>query len=208
MAEVLRRTYDSHGRRQAAARNRDQMIAAAKYLFSQHGIDNVTVDAIAARAGVSAASIYAQFKSKSGLLREIMRQAIFSARYHAAAARLDQARSPLEQLRLTATVARTIYENEALELGLLRGASLFSAELRAAEQEFEDARYELQRARLEALEAAGLLAVPLADARRIMWMYTSRDVYRMLVIDGGWSAIRYEQWLADTLGETLITREG
>jgi len=36
-------------------------------------------------------------------------------------------------------------------------------------------------------------------AGRIVWMYTSRDVYRMLVHDGGWAPDRYQQWLSRTL---------
>jgi len=41
------------------------------------------------------------------------------------------------------------------------------------------------------------------SARRIMWMYTSRDLYRMMVVEGGWSTDRFETWLADTLVSAL-----
>jgi hypothetical protein len=42
------------------------------------------------------------------------------------------------------------------------------------------------------------------DARRLMWMYTSRDVYRMLVQESGWTPDRYEAWLSQTLLDTLV----
>ncbi len=42
------------------------------------------------------------------------------------------------------------------------------------------------------------------QARRILWMYTSRDVYRMRVQDGGWSPQRYQEWLSRTLVEALV----
>lgn len=45
------------------------------------------------------------------------------------------------------------------------------------------------------------------QARRILWMYTSRDVYRMLVQEGGWPPDRYQTWLSETLVRTLV-REG
>jgi hypothetical protein len=35
-------------------------------------------------------------------------------------------------------------------------------------------------------------------------MYTSRDLYRLLVQEGGWSSADYEKWLADTLVATLV----
>ena len=34
-------------------------------------------------------------------------------------------------------------------------------------------------------------------------MLTSRDVYRMLVHESGWSADRYQAWLSDTLVRLL-----
>jgi hypothetical protein len=35
-------------------------------------------------------------------------------------------------------------------------------------------------------------------------MYTSRDVYRMLVHAGGWTPDRYESWLSETLVSALV----
>ena len=45
-----------------------------------------------------------------------------------------------------------------------------------------------------------------AEAQQVMWMLTSRDVYRMLVHDGGWSPAQYQAWLARTLVESLVQR--
>ena len=44
----------------------------------------------------------------------------------------------------------------------------------------------------------------LDDARRILWMYTSRDAYRMLVNESGWSPHRYQEWLSRTLLDALV----
>ena len=67
-------------------------------------------------------------------------------------------------------------------------------------------RYEMQRDRLKALAASGKMKQGLAmeDARRILWMYTGREVYRMLVDVGGWSADKYQKWLAATLVSALV----
>ena len=103
-------------------------------------------------------------------------------------------------------MARAIYESESAELGGLRGLSAFSPALRQLEEEFEAVRYEMQRDRLKALAASRRMKQGLAmeDARRIMWMYTGREVYRMLVEVGGWSADKYQKWLAATLVSALV----
>jgi hypothetical protein len=38
-----------------------------------------------------------------------------------------------------------------------------------------------------------------------MWMYTGRDIYRMFVLECGWSSDEYEDWLARTLIRALTT---
>ena len=105
--------------------------------------------------------------------------------------------------------ARAIYESESSDLGLLRHASGFSPALRSIEQEFERLRYEMQRARLQALFKSGRAREGLGfeAARRIMWMYTSREVHRLLVHDSRWTPRRYQQWLGQTLLEALVRPE-
>ncbi|MCY0928951.1 helix-turn-helix domain containing protein [Streptomyces sp. H27-H1] len=50
-----------------AARNRSRILAVAAELFREQGVDNVSLDAIAARAGVGKGTLYRRFGSKSGL---------------------------------------------------------------------------------------------------------------------------------------------
>ncbi|HEX6771094.1 MAG TPA: TetR/AcrR family transcriptional regulator, partial [Acidobacteriaceae bacterium] len=42
------------------------------------------------------------------------------------------------------------------------------------------------------------------QARDILWSLTSRDLYRLLVRDRGWTAQQYEDWLGNTLVEALV----
>lgn len=206
MSKRTRRPYGSPVRASAAAANRAAVLKAARDLFSRHGVDAVTIAAIAARASVSASMVYAVFKSKEGILRELMRATLFGPRFRKALTLLDGIADPVERVARTAMVARAIYESESAELGGLRGLSAFSPALRQLEEEFETARYEMQHDRLKALSASGRMKPELAmeDARRIMWMYTGREVYRMLVDVGGWSADKYQQWLAATLVSALV----
>jgi AcrR family transcriptional regulator len=206
MSTRKRRAYGSPQRAEAAAATRTAVLDAARELFSRHGVDKVTITRIAARARVSASTVYAVFQSKEGILRELMRASLFGPGFQQARTLLDGISDPVERVAKSALVARAIYESESTELGGLRGVSAFSPALRQMEEEFEAMRYEMQRARLEALEASGRMKPGLAmdDARRILWLYTGREVYRMLVEVGGWSADKYQNWLEATLIHALV----
>lgn len=196
-----KRRYVSEVREQAKERSRQRVLDAARDLFARHGIDGVTIAQIARRAKVSVPTVYAQYRSKEGILRAMMEATLFGPAFRSAQAQLAGVTDPIELLALTAKVARAIYESESRALGLIRGASAFSPALRAAERDFEEMRFEMQEERIQLLFSQGK-AKPGLDfdkARRVLWMYTSRDVYGMLVREGGWTPDEYERWLAETL---------
>ena len=201
-----RRRYTSEARTQSALETRRRILAAAAILFARKGIDRVTIDEIGRRAKVAASTVYAIFKSKDGILRGLMERSLFGPQFQDAQKLLAGVTDPVVLIELTSRVSRAIYESESSDLGLLRHASGFSPALRKMEEEFERIRYEKQAARLDLLFASGKArpGLSLEEARRILWMYTSRDVYRMLVHDGGWTADRYQQWLSRTLVEALV----
>jgi AcrR family transcriptional regulator len=206
MSTAKKRTYDSSVRAESAEATKAAILAAANALFSSQGIDKVKISDIAEKAGVAGSTVYSAFKSKEGILRALMQTALFGPRFRAAQSLLTGVEDPVRQVALTASVSRAIYESESGELGLLRGASSFSPSLRKIEEEFESLRYSMQEARLVALRDAGRLraGITFEEARRIMWMHTSRDVYRTLVREGGWTPERYQEWLSETLLEALV----
>jgi AcrR family transcriptional regulator len=203
-----KRQYDSELRSRAAEATKLRVLDAARALFMRRGIDRVAIAEIAEKAGVAASTVYALYKSKEGLLRAMMRAAIFGARFSEAQAKLAGETDPVRLVALTAHVARAIYEGESAELGLVRGASAFSPALRRLEQEFEKLRLEMQEERVRLLFRQGRQrrGLGLDEARRLLWMYTSRDIYRMLVHEGGWTPDQYQHWLEETLVESLTGR--
>lgn len=210
MSRPARRHYVSSLRTQAADATKSRILRAARDLFARRGIDPVTIAQIAEKADVAVPTVYSLYKSKEGILRALMSGALFGPRFEAARAQLDGVSDPVELIRLTPKVARAVYEGESAELGLIRGASAFSPAVRKLEQEFESARYEMQHERLQLLFAQSKQVEGLGfeEARRILWMYTSRDVYRMLVQESGWTPDRYEEWLTETLMHALVRASG
>jgi len=196
-----KRRYDASSRRTQAAASRQAILEASKALFAKRGFDGVTIDEIAERAGVASPTVYAAFKSKAGILKEIIATTFFGDTYEVLARQLQEARDPIELLRITAAISRTIFDREKAEIGIIRGASAFSRELQSVEKKFEQMRFDLQESRAKLLVAryAHARALGLSRVRDIMWMFTGRDVYRMLVLERGWSSDAYETFVAASL---------
>jgi len=205
MSTRSKRSYDSTRRREGAEANRLRVLSAARMMFSRRGIDAVSIEEIAARAKLSAPTIYALFKSKAGILHALMEQALFSPSFRAEQEKLLSIDDPVAMLVQTAAISRAIYDSEAQAMGLMRGVSAFSPTLREQEAKFEKLRFDMQKVRLELLFARSLQrpGIDLVSARQILWMYTSRDIYRILVVDCKWPPDRYQSWLAETLVATL-----
>jgi TetR/AcrR family transcriptional repressor of nem operon len=66
--------------KQAAAENRQRILAAAARLFREHGIDGAGVDAITAAAGLTHGAFYSQFKSKEAVVAESLRLSLDESR--------------------------------------------------------------------------------------------------------------------------------
>lgn len=58
--------------RSDAARNREALLAAADELIETCGVDAVTMDAVAARAGVGKGTVYRRFESREGLMAALL----------------------------------------------------------------------------------------------------------------------------------------
>src|SRR5918998_3704483 len=58
--------------RRDAARNREALLRAAEELIDHCGIDAVTMDAVAARAGVGKGTVFRRFDSREGLMAALL----------------------------------------------------------------------------------------------------------------------------------------
>lgn len=194
-------------RQRQAGDTRRRIVEATRQLLLSDGYAGMTIEAIAQRAEVSAQSVYGIFKSKAGILTELLDQSTFGANYEDAVRRAMSARDPESRLRLAAPIARQIHDAQSATFDLMRGAGVVAPELAKLEQQREGLRYERQERMIISLRDAGRLRSELSypSARDIFWMLTGRDVYRMLVCERGWSPQKYQDWLADTLVRSLLT---
>ena len=205
--ETRKRPYKSLVRQRQASDTRKRIVDVARQLLQTAGYGEMTIEAIAQRAEVSAQSVYAIFGSKTGILAALLDQSTFGDQYEEAVRQALSAKDPETRLRLTARIARQIHEPLNAAFDLLRGAGVVAPELAKLEQQREDLRYKRQERMIISLRGAGKLRQGLkySAARDILWMLTSRDVYRMLVRERGWSPQKYQDWLADALVRSLLT---
>jgi len=102
LAKTKERPYRSLVRQRQADDTRRRIIEATRKLLQSEGYARMTIEAIAQRAEVSAQSVYAIFKSKTGILLELLDQATFGADYEDAVKKALSASDLEIRLRLTA----------------------------------------------------------------------------------------------------------
>jgi hypothetical protein len=67
-------------------------------------------------------------------------------------------------------------------------------------------RYKRQEESIKIMKKEGSLNIKLTQgkARDLLWAFTGRDIYRMLVIEQNWTSNEYEAWLAEELAKLLL----
>ena len=209
LARAKTRSYKSLVRQRQAGDTRRRIIEATRKLLKSEGYAGMTIDAISQRAEVSAQSVYAIFKSKTGILTELLDQSTFGPDYEDAVRKALGASDPETRLRLAAPIARQIHDAESTTFNLLRGVGVVAPQLARLERRRESLRYQRQERMIISLRDAGSLRPELdfKTARDVLWMLTGGDVYRMLVRERGWSSQEYQDWLADALVHSLLAPE-
>ena len=196
----------SDTRQASAEQTKKNILAAAKKLFKQKGFDKTTVAAVAALAGVSAPSVYALYKSKEGLLRELVNSISFGEKFQKRIEKIINETSAVESLKTVAEVARNVYESEKNEMDFLRGAEVVAPSLKKIHEQIERQRFDGQKLVVERLFDENIIRpeIDFADARDVLLSLTSRDLYRQLVVEKKWSPDKYQKWLTGTLLDVLV----
>lgn len=206
MSSKKKRIYNSKLRQSQAVQTKSRILEAAKKLFQIDGFEFVTIENLAKAADVSAPTIYALFQSKRGILHAIMDEALPVQQYDALVAEVKKEKSVKKRLLFAAKIARQMYDAEREQIDIVRCVSVLSPELKELEIEREMRRYERQEATMKEMAKKHLFAkdLTLTKARDILWAFTGRDIYRMLVIERGWNSDEYETWLGNLLIATLV----
>lgn len=207
-------TPDFSRRRERARVTRGRVLDAARDLFIERGYVATTIDTIAERADVSPETIYATFGTKRAVLAEVGDVSIAGGPN--ALPILDQPwveelrREPDagRRVRILARNGRRILERRAAIDDVVRGAAAADPEVAALWARGKAQRFAGQRALLGLVVGSGALRPGLepAAAADILYAVGSPETYRHLVVDRGWSGLRFERWYADALERLLLKR--
>lgn len=210
---VKTRRYDASRRQDQARRTREGIIEAARFRFLRDGYTPTTVASIAADAGASVDTIYKSFGGKAGLLRAMCEDALTGTgsvpaeqRSDAMQAREDDPARLMSGLgALTAEVAPRV----APLLLLLATAAEGDAALAAMRDDLDEARLVrmTQVARTLAGKTPSQAGPTLAETADILWTYSSPELYRLLVINRGWTPERYGAFVGNALIGALLVPE-
>ena len=206
------RSYDSSGRQAQARRTRAAVLEAARAAFLDHGYASTTLGTIAEQAGVSVETVYKAFGNKAGLLKAVFDVAIVG----------DDEAVPLAARDMVARInvepdgakKLAIYSREyavraersvPIQL-LVRDAGASDAGAASVLEQLKVERLTGMTAFAEHLHQSKVLrkGVSAADARDVLWLFTSPEIYEQLVLERGWSPKRFGTWLTQQLTAALV----
>lgn len=208
-----RRPYRSPRRQKQAEETRALVLDAAEKLFKERGYAGTSIAAVADHAGVSPESVYGHFGSKRVLLGELFRRAVRGAHpapvpEQEAPRTLAAATDQREQLRLFAADIAPRLERAAPLITVLAAAAQSNPELGRLLATLHADRLSNLRVLVDALAVNGPLRLPAGDAVETVWALTSPELHQLLIRRRGWTRPRYEEWLATSLAELLLSEGG
>ncbi|MGH9243468.1 MAG: TetR/AcrR family transcriptional regulator [Acidimicrobiales bacterium] len=199
--------YDS-SRRQARVRaTRQRAVEAAKELFIENGYPATTIEAIADAADTPLPTLYRLFGSKRALLSAVLdisfggddEPIAFVDRPEVRAALCEP--DPGALVDAFARICRDFMDRSSAILHVLGTAANVDVEASELLTEIRRQRHTGQSRIVAALVARGALDPTLdeSEAADIVYALLSPDMYRILTVERGWSADRYESWLARSI---------
>jgi hypothetical protein len=113
---------------------------------------------------------------------------------------------PVEKLTIYAQAVRRIQARMAPLHLALRDASSTEPEAEEVWRDISERRAANMRRLVQDLKSTGRLRRDLSvnNAADVVWAMNSAEIYVMLTVDRGWSAQRYERWLADSWCRLLL----
>ena len=198
------RAYSSEHRRRQAEETRLAIRRAARLLFVASGLAATTVEAIAKKAGVSPATVYATYGSKPAIMVAIIDEMEAESGLREEIPLLLAEPDPRRQLDL--------FVSGHVRL-LVAGADVLRAALEARGEPEVRALLERgdgnRRRGIEALVAGWVErgVLPEAAGRSAverMWLLTSVESFVLAVDRLGWEAQALERWLAGLLAREVL----
>jgi len=207
----VKRSYDASRRREQARARRLAVVLAARELFERDGFRPATIAAVAARAGVSAESVYKGFGSKAALAKAVFDLVIAGDDEPVPVAdrpEIQAMRDEPDARRKIAMYAGGLAQRQARSarvLILIRDGRHVDDSLAPVWAKLYDEGMAGMTMLGRHLLDTGQLrdGIGLDEVRDLLWNYLAIDHYERLVLTQGWPLQRYAQWLAHAMTSAI-----
>jgi AcrR family transcriptional regulator len=206
------RPYRSAIRAEQARRTQTRILEAARALFLERGFAATTIAAVAEQAGVAPETVYAVYRSKAGLLDNVVRAAVL---------RDDEPEEVLghgwvkDLLRLPDLPAQVSalarHTAQTVELtspihSVIAAAGSGNSELDDLRRQLREMRFDGQAKVIAAIADEHTLrsGLTVEDAADTFSALASPELHHVLTADRGWSEQRYARWLEQTAKAALL----
>jgi AcrR family transcriptional regulator len=213
MAEEVKppRRYRSSARTRQREATRAAIVDAATAAFIENGYAATTIAQIAARADVSAETVYAVFGTKRDVLRAAVEQVSAGAPSTDAwltgdwLARVKAEPNQRRRLELITDATRDVLRRVGPIDEIVRSVAASDPEIAELQDELERRRRSDLRGLVQLLAEAGRLRVSIEDAVDLWWaLGHSTGPYRSLTVDRRWSDRRAWAALIDVVARALL----
>jgi len=210
MTKRVKRPYVSAKREAQASATHTSIVDAARKLFTANGYVATTIQAVADEAGVAVQTVYATFRNKRELLRQVLESAVVGGDASdtppepPALTAIAEEADPRRRAEMDAALCTEICRRVAPIMRVLREAARVDAEFAATSAQITAQRRADMKAAAKLLAGADGLTIPLELALGTLYMLYNPENFTSLTVDFGWSEKRYERWLAEMLYRTLL----
>lgn len=206
------RRYDSTQRRQQAQQNRARVLQAARQRFLAQGYAATKIAEIARDAGVSVETVYKTYATKAGVLKALFDVSVAGDDDPIPMAQREVIQKVLDAPEATRKIAiyaehlaSTMPRTAPVQL-LARDGAASSADAAAVWKQIRDETLTAMKMFAADLGKTGQLRVSAAVARDVLWTYHAPELYELLVLERGWSAARYGEFITAALTDALLRR--
>jgi AcrR family transcriptional regulator len=211
MSEAVKRQYDSTWRQEQAGVTRQRIIQAAHDLFASTGYGSTTIADIARAAGVAVETVYAAFRNKHTLLRQVWYVSFRGDEQDIRLWDRPEIRAVIAEpdlalrFKAQAAVYPAVFRRITPLLLMLQGAAASQPDAAAMLAEFDERRLDAAAKYAREAAATGQLAVSEDECRDVLWATLDGALWHQLVAERGWSDERFAAWLGQLWISALVT---
>jgi AcrR family transcriptional regulator len=210
MQEAVKRPYRSARRREQAGETRQRIIRAAHDLFVNDGYGRTTIADVARAAGVAVETVYAAYRNKPTLLRQVWYATMRGDEEDIRLLDRPEIRAVLAEpdlatrLRAHAAVITPVFRRITPLFRALQGAATSEPAAAAMLAEFDEQRLDAAGNYARAAAATGQLAVSEQECRDLLAATLDGALWHRLVAERGWPDDRYARLLGTMWVAALV----